>query len=853
MASQEQKPRLVVIGNGMVGQRFLERAVGHGLSDDWTITTFCEESRVAYDRVALSSFFEGRTAEDLSLVDDGFARRSGVDLRVGQRATGIDRARRVVITSSGDEVPYDRIVLATGSYPFVPDITGNRREGVFVYRTIDDLQDIRAWADWPGVCTGVVIGGGLLGLEAANALRNLNLETHVVEFSPQLMPAQLDPVGGATLRTHVEALGLGVHTDTATNAIHGEGGAGPVTGLRFGDGTLLEAQMVVFSAGIRPRDFLAESSGLLRGERGGFVVDDELRTSDPDIFAIGECASHRGTTYGLVAPGYQMAEVVADGLCGRGTTFEGADLNAKLKLLGVDVASFGDAHGRQASAESIIFEDPRAGIYQRLVVCRDSGQVLGGQLVGDATAYSQLSMMSLGAMATPDDPGAMLGSMVVGSGDPGACGVAALADDAQICNCESVDKATLTEAVAAGCHVIGDLQAITRAGTGCGACVPMVTDLLRGELTRAGVAVSSALCEHFEYSRQELYDLVRVRGHASFAEVLSAHGRGLGCGTCRPVVGSILASRSTGYILDGDQAGLQDTNDHFLANMQKNGTYSVVPRVPGGEITPDQLIALGQIAKDFGLYTKITGGQRIDMFGATIGELPEIWRRVLDAGLESGHAYGKALRTVKSCVGQTWCRYGVADSTTMAIRIEERYRGLRAPHKFKAAVSGCARECAEAQSKDFGVIATERGWDLYVGGNGGKTPRHADLFATDLDDETLIRYIDRFLMFYIRTADRLERTSVWLGKLDGGIEHLRSVVIDDSLGLAAEFELEMGRHVDAYECEWKATLESPQRLARFVTFVNAPGEEDPEIVFVQERGQLRPANQDERETAVAIR
>jgi nitrite reductase (NADH) large subunit len=298
-------------------------------------------------------------------------------------------------------------------------------------------------------------------------------------------------------------------------------------------------------------------------------------------------------------------------------------------------------------------------------------------------------------------------------------------------------------------------------------------------------------------------------------------------------------------VLEEKHVGLQDTNDNFLANMQKNGTYSVVPRIAGGEITPDKLIVLGEVAKKYNLYTKITGGQRIDLFGARVQHLPSIWKELVDAGFETGHAYGKALRTVKSCVGSTWCRYGVQDSVAMALYVENRYKGLRSPHKLKSAVSGCTRECAEAQSKDFGVIATENGWNLFVCGNGGMKPRHADLFATDLDDETLIKYIDRFLMFYVRTADRLQRTSVWMDNLEGGLDYLKQVVIEDSLGIAAELEEQMNNIVGTYQCEWKTTIEDPERMKRFVKFVNTD-EEDEQIVFVQERGQPRPATEEER-------
>jgi nitrite reductase (NADH) large subunit len=447
--------------------------------------------------------------------------------------------------------------------------------------------------------------------------------------------------------------------------------------------------------------------------------------------------------------------------------------------------------------------------------------------------------MTRGDMPTPEHPEELIFPAGSGTAAP-AVGVAALSDTATICSCNNVDKGTIGAAVAAGCHDVGAIKICTKAGTGCGGCMPLVTEILRDEQRKSGVVVANTLCEHFEYSRQELFDIVRVHRITSFSEILASHGSGRGCEICKPAVASMLASLGTGYILDGEQAALQDSNDHFLANLQRDGTYSVVPRVPGGEITPDQLIALGQVAKEFNLYTKITGGQRIDLFGARVDQLPHIWRKLIDAGMESGHAYGKALRTVKSCVGTTWCRFGVQDSTALAIDLELRYRGLRAPHKIKGAVSGCARECAEAQGKDFGVIATEKGWNVYVGGNGGMRPQHAMLLASDIDRDAVFTYLDRFLMFYVRTADRLERTSVWLSKLDGGIDYLRRVVIDDALGICAELEADMAHHVETYECEWKATIDDPERMARFRTFVNSD-ETDPNVVFVTERGQPRPA------------
>jgi len=836
---------LVVAGNGMVGHKLLELLVERGATAEWDVVTFCEEGRPAYDRVGLSSFFNGASAEELSLVAPGFFDQAGVTIHLGDAVASVDRASALVHSTKGKAIRYDAIVLATGSYPFVPPVPGKDLPGCFVYRTLDDLEAIRNYA---GSCrVGAVVGGGLLGLEAANALRSLGLETHVVEFADRLMPVQVDDGGGSVLRRRIEDLGVSVHTGMATTEVVA-GAEGRVAAMRFKEGDDLPVDLVVFSAGIRPRDQLARDAGLDVGERGGVVVDDACRTSDRRIFAIGECALYAGRIFGLVAPGYQMARVAADRILGGDASFTGADMSTKLKLMGIDVASFGDAFATETGSEAISYRDPVANVYKRLVLGppnrKGARKVAGGILVGDATVYQTLVQMCRGDMPTPEHPEELIFPARSGAASP-LVGVGALADSAMICSCNNVDKGAICAAVAGGAADVSSIKACTKAGTGCGGCVPLVTDILRDEQRKAGVVVANTLCEHFAYSRQELFDIVRVHRITSFSEVLTAHGIGRGCEICKPAVASMLASLSNGHILDGEQAAIQDSNDHFLANLQRDGTYSVVPRVPGGEITPDQLIALGEVAKEFNLYTKITGGQRIDLFGASVDQLPHIWRRLVDVGMESGHAYGKALRTVKSCVGSTWCRFGVQDSTTLAIDLELRYRGLRAPHKIKGGVSGCTRECAEAQSKDFGVIATERGWNLYVGGNGGMRPQHAELLAADLDRDTVFRYLDRFLMFYVRTADRLERTAVWLGKLDGGIEYLRRVVIDDVLGICAELEADMARHAESYECEWKATIDDPERLERFRTFVNSD-ESDPNVVFVTERGQPRPAFRHEK-------
>ncbi|MFI9779870.1 nitrite reductase large subunit NirB [Streptomyces sp. NPDC051956] len=829
-------PTLVLVGHGMVGQRFLEALAERGLTDTHRVVVLCEEPRPAYDRVQLTSYFSGRTPDELSLTDAEFIARHGIELHLGDPAEHIDRATRTVTARSGLQVTYDALVLATGSYPFVPPVPGKDATGCFVYRTIEDLLAIEEYAK-KHATTGAVVGGGLLGLEAAGALRGLGLDTHVVEFAPRLMPVQVDEGGGAALLRTITGMGLSVHTGVGTQEILTEGPdgtAGAVRAMKLSDGSELATDLVVFSAGVRPRDQLARDMGLTVGERGGITVDERCRTSDPAVYAIGECAQAvDGRVYGLVAPGYEMAQTVAASIASEERQFTGADLSTKLKLLGVDVASFGDAHGAADGCLDVVYSDSRSGTYKKLVVGPE-GELLGGILVGDAEAYGTLRALT--GSVPPVAPEQLV--LPAGAGGPVALGPEALPGDAVICSCHNVTK----EAIQAHA-TLPEVKKCTKAGTGCGSCVKLIGRLL----PQSG---DKGLCGCFPHTRAELYEIVRVKRIASYADLLDAHGRegargGEGCEVCKPAVGSIIASLAPtigaeGHVLDGEQAALQDTNDHFLANLQKNGSYSVVPRIPGGEVTPEKLIVIGEVARDFGLYTKITGGQRIDLFGARVEQLPLIWARLVDAGFESGHAYGKALRTVKSCVGQTWCRYGVQDSVRMAIDLELRYRGLRAPHKLKSAVSGCGRECAEAQSKDFGVIATAHGWNLYVGGNGGATPRHADLLAQDLSDAELIRLIDRFLMFYIRTADRLERTAGWLERIEGGLDHVRDVVVHDSLGLCDELEALMADHVAHYRDEWADTLDDPERLERFVSFVNAPDAPDPLVRFVPERDQIKP-------------
>ncbi|KZS66016.1 nitrite reductase large subunit [Mycobacterium ostraviense] len=821
----------------MVGHRLVEALRARDTSGLWRITVLAEEADAAYDRVGLTSYTETWDRGQLALPGNDYAGDDRVRVLLNTRVTEIDRATNSVVTADGQRHGYDALVLATGSYAFVPPVPGHDLPECHVYRTLDDLDAIRAGAQHTlnsaHTDTGVVIGGGLLGLEAANALRQFGLQPHVVEMMPRLMAQQIDEAGGALLARMITDLGIAVHVGTGTESIepveHSDGSAS--VRVRLTDGDTIDAGVVIFAAGIRPRDELAKAAGLSIAERGGVLTDLSCRTSDPDIYAVGEVAAIEGCCYGLVGPGYTSAEVVADRLLGGAAEFPEADLSTKLKLLGVDVASFGDATGATENCLEVVINDAVKRTYAKLVLSDDAKTLLGGVLVGDASSYGVLRPMV--GSELPGDPLALIAP--AGSGDGGgALGVGALPDSAQICSCNNVTKGDLKCAIADGCADVPALKACTAAGTSCGSCVPLLKQLLEAE----GVEQSKALCEHFSQSRAELFEIISATEIRTFSGLLERFGRGKGCDICKPVVASILASTGSDHILDGEQAALQDSNDHFLANIQKNGSYSVVPRVPGGDIKPEHLILIGQIAQEFGLYTKITGGQRIDMFGARVDQLPLIWKRLVDAGMESGHAYGKALRTVKSCVGSDWCRYGQQDSVQLAIDLELRYRGLRAPHKIKLGVSGCARECAEARGKDVGVIATEKGWNLYVGGNGGMTPKHAQLLVSDLDTETLVRYIDRFLMYYIRTAERLQRTAPWVESL--GLDHVREVVCEDSLGLAQEFEAAMERHVANYTCEWKGVLEDPDKLSRFVSFVNAPDAVDSTVTFTERAGRKVP-------------
>ncbi|ENC6731287.1 nitrite reductase large subunit [Vibrio navarrensis] len=824
---------IVIVGNGMVGHQLVEQLVAGGSHLQKRIVVIGEERFIAYDRVHLSGLFAGQSHQDLLLSSEEWYQKLGIELLLGVAVVAVDRVSKTLTLEDDTQLHYDQLVFATGSYPFVPPMPGSERKNVFVYRTLDDLSQIKQAC--VGAKTGAVIGGGLLGLEAANALRLLGLETHVVEFAPRLMPVQLDEGAGTVLKSKIEQLGLTVHTATATEKIID--GESAYHRMVFKDAAPLEVDVILFSAGIRPRDQLARDCGIEIGERGGIVINDACQTSDAAIYAIGECALWQGKIFGLVAPGYAMARVVAQQLQGiSDAAFTGADMSTKLKLLGVDVASIGDAHKATPNAQEMVLHDAQQGIYKKLVVDQSGTQLLGAILIGDNQDYDALLQSYLNQTPLPQPAVSLLFDSSALKGDVSDCAV--------ICSCHNVTKGDLIGAIHAGAQDLTSLKAQTKAGTGCGGCSAMVKSVLDEQLSLLGVEVSNQLCEHFSHTRQALYHICQVEAIRDFSTLISKHGKGRGCDICKPTAGSIFSSLWNEHIMESKHAPLQDSNDAFMANLQKDGSYSIVPRIPGGEITPEKLIALGEVAREYDLYTKITGGQRVDLFGAQVEQLPQIWQTLIEAGFETGHAYGKSVRTVKSCVGSTWCRYGVDDSVGLAIELENRYKGLRAPHKLKFAVSGCTRECAEAQSKDIGVIATENGWNLYVCGNGGMRPRHADLLAADLSKAQLIALIDRVLIFYVRTADRLQRTSVWLENLEGGLEYLKSVVLDDSLGLCQQLEQQMAHIVDTYHCEWQQTLNDPEKLIRFRPFINTDKASVP-LAYQRTRGQRIPSKQED--------
>ncbi|KAF9729165.1 hypothetical protein PMIN06_000071 [Paraphaeosphaeria minitans] len=881
---EPKRKRIVVVGLGMVGIAFIEKLLKYDVKRrGYDVVVIGEEPHLAYNRVGLTSFFQHRQVENLYLnPKDWYSSmpEGSLSYHLNTLVTEIDSENKSVRTSSGETVPYDVLVLATGSDALLPRHTpGHDAKGVFVYRTIDDLQRLIEFAAMRKGTTGVTVGGGLLGLEAAKAMMDLEDFGNVklIERNRWVLSRQLDADAGGMVVEQVRALGLDVMLSKRVGKIEVDE-EGFVKGAVFEDGERMECSTICFAIGIRARDELARQSGIKCADRGGgFVVAPDLSTSTKDIYAIGECASWENQTLGLIAPGVEMADVLAFNLTqAKAHTprkFKRPDLSTKLKLLGVEVASFGDFFadrdgpkdmpGRRPAkkdgesgprdkvrsltdgpapppVKALTYKDPFQQVYKKYLFTMDGKYLLGGMMIGDTKDYVKLVPMVKNQKQLEMPPSELIIGASKGDDDG-----ADLDDDVQICSCHNVTKGDVVKGVKNGsCKSIGDVKACTKAGTGCGGCMPLVQTIFNKTMASMGQEVKNHLCPHFEYSRADLFNIIYVKKLTGFADVMKECGKepeSTGCEGCKPAIGSIISSLFNKHLLDDSRRGLQDTNDRFLANIQRNGTFSVVPRMAGGEITPEKLIIIGTVAKKYNLYTKITGGQRIDMFGAKKQDLLAIWQELVDGGMESGHAYAKSLRTVKSCVGTTWCRFGVGDSVGMAVRLEERYKSIRAPHKFKGGVSGCVRECAEAQNKDFGLIATEKGFNIFVGGNGGAKPRHSELLAKDVLPDDVIPILDRYISFYIRTADKLQRTARWIENLPGGIKYLQEVILQDKLGICADLEKQMQDLVGSFFCEWTEVLKSPERRALFNQFANTSENIEPAIEPTKERNQERPS------------
>ncbi|CDK24715.1 unnamed protein product [Kuraishia capsulata CBS 1993] len=876
---------LVIVGLGMVGIAFLEKML---MNDEKTnlykITILGEEPYLAYNRVGLTEYFQHRKFANLLLSPESFYESRNTakwDYRVDEAVVEVNDTDKWVKTSSGDFFTYDQLVFATGSTALLPmemlpvpksgkttDISVYRKMGCFVYRSIDDLNSMLQFSDNLGTHVGktkraIVVGGGLLGLEAAKALLDMNKYDNVtvVHRSGWLLSQQMDSKGGALLTEKVRELGVTARTGTLVEELIFDESQN-LTAIRYNNGEVEDCQLLCYTIGIKPRDELASAAGIDTAPRGGIAINNFLESSSKNIFAIGECASWNDKTFGLIAPGVAMADVLAFNLTQAKNhafkEFSEPDIGTRLKLMGVDVASFGDYFAdkngpkwlpaamkketdRKSCLKSLVFEDPIEGKYTKLIVTKDGKYLLGGILVGDTSNFTKFT-----ALAKSRKPLPMSAAELI-IGKPGDDGdeVNLLTDDTQVCSCHNVTKGSIAEAVKSGkCKTIPEIKKCTKAGTACGGCEPTIKVIFEAEMKKLGNVVANNLCIHFKQSRSDLFSVIMVRGYKSFSEVMRELGedsKAAGCEICKPTIGSILSTLFNRHLLEADVHGLQETNDRYLGNIQRNGTYSVIPRVSAGEITPEKLIAIGEVAKKFDVYTKITGAQRIDLFGVKKQDLISVWEDLESAGFESGQGYGKTLRSVKSCVGSTWCRYGIGDSVGLAIRLEERYKGIRSPHKLKGGVSGCVRDCAEFNSKDFGLCAVQNGFNVFVGGNGGMKPAHAQLLQADCPPDQVIPLLDRYLMFYFRTADRLQRTARWVESLDGGIEYVKDVVVRDKLGIAKELEEQMQKLVGMYYDEWSKAVQDQKESPVFKQFVNTEKSQDT-VEIIRERGQRRPAD-----------
>ncbi len=752
--------QLVVVGNGMAGVACVEQILKH--HPDFEITIFGEETHVNYNRILLSSVLAGeKSPGEIVLNSEDWYRDNGIRARLGVRIERVDRARRLALDSTGAETPYDNLILATGSTAFVPPIPGAEKKNVHVFRTLDDTREMIARSR-PGL-KAVVIGGGLLGLEAARGLQLRGCHVTVVHLMDTLMERQLDPPAGELLRRKIEDLGIRVLLPRRTQALLGNG---RVDGVKFASGEEIEAGLVVIAAGIKPNAWLARESGL--EVRRGIVVNDFMETSDPDIFAVGECTEHRGQTFGLVAPLMEQGKVLAATITGRrGPVFTGATPAAKLKILGVEIFSAGSIDASGPGVEVVRYEDPSLGIYKKLLV--KDNRLHGVILVGDTSddrRYTQwlrdetdLAPHRRHLLFPPPPPDSGLE-------------VAEMPGSSVVCGCNGVNKDDIVHAIHAyGINTLAELKDRTRASSGCGSCSGLCEQLLRAVAPEFEEETRTTLCACLPFSYEQLREIVRGQQLKSVQEVLNVYGNRKGCEICKPALS---------YLLDMLWCGRHDEdrsarfiNDRVHANIQKDGTFSVVPRMRGGVTSPAELRRIADVAEKFHVrMVKITGSQRIDLLGVKKSDLPAVWAGL---GMPSGQAYTKGVRMVKTCVGTEFCRFGVQDSTAAGIELERRLENLFTPHKVKMGVVGCPRNCAEATVKDIGMVGQDGSWQVVVGGAAGKSVRKADLLITVETTAEALRACELFFQYYRENANYLERTYDFVERL--GIEAIRKATV----------------------------------------------------------------------------
>ncbi|MBW8764827.1 MAG: NAD(P)/FAD-dependent oxidoreductase [Geodermatophilales bacterium] len=806
----DTRSRLVVVGNGMAGARFVEEVLERGGGDQFRITVFGDEPHGNYNRIMLSPVLAGEEHEDdIVLNSHDWYADNGVVLEAGVRVDRIDTAAKLVFAADGTVTPYDHLVLATGSYSFIPPMKGVRTDdgellpGVYGFRTIDET---RAMLDAVGRCKkAVVMGGGLLGLEAARALQSHGLHVELVHAMPYLMNMQLDPEAGAILKKSVESLGIAVHLDVfATDVIGGD----RVRGVGLADGRQIEADLLVIAAGVRPNSDIAVRSGL-EVERG-IVVDDQLRTDDPDIYAIGECAQHRGAVYGLVAPAWEHAQVLADVLTGTDpdAEYHGSRTATKLKVAGVDVATMGVNTPERDDDEFLVVSEPRRGVHLSVVIRDD--KLIGATLLGDTRKVAYLTQAFDRGSPLPEERIRLLVDLSDGAEE---VGVAEMPGDSQVCNCNGVSKQVLCDTVAEGCTSVGAVMDRTRAGKGCGSCKSLVKQIVEWAADGAVTEDPSAswYVPGIPMAKPELMAAIREQDLRSVSAVFAALAPG-GQEDARSKMGLTSLLRmiwGTEYVQENDAKFI---NDRVHANIQRDGTFSVVPQMKGGVTTPAQLRRIAEVAEKYEVpMVKVTGGQRIDLLGVRKEDLPAMWD---DLGMPSGYAYGKSFRTVKTCVGSDFCRFGLGDSTQLGIDLETRFQGIESPAKMKLAVVGCPRNCAEAYVKDVGVVAVGNGkWEVYVGGAAGATVRKGDLLATVDSPEAVLELAGRFLQYYRENANWLERTYDFVPRV--GLEKIKAVLLEDSEGICADLDAGMQRSIDAYTDPWGQDGRQPATPGQF--------------------------------------